>query len=105
MAYVDHGISASPEAHVSVALRPEKISLSREQPADLPDARPGENRARGTVTDVAYLGEVSRYLVTLDCGRQVRVSQPNLYRHAERIAWDERVWLAWEGSAPVVLTQ
>ena len=103
--YVDHGISASPEASVSVALRPEKISLSRERPADLEGARPGENRAGGIVTEVAYLGEVSRYLITLDSGRKVRVSQPNLYRHADRIGWDERVWLSWEASAPVVLTQ
>ena len=103
--YVDHGISASPEAQVSVALRPEKISLSRERPGDLEGARPGENRASGTVTEVAYLGDVSRYLITLDGGRRVRVSQPNLYRHAERIAWDERVWLSWEASAPIVLTQ
>ena len=103
--YVDHGISASPESQVSVALRPEKISLSRERPADLTGARPGENRASGVVTEVAYLGEVSRYLITLDSGRRVRVSQPNLYRHADRIAWDERVWLSWEASAPVVLTQ
>ena len=103
--YVDHGISASPEAQVSVALRPEKISLSREEPPTLEGAAAGENRASGIVTDVAYLGEVSRYLVTLDGGRKVRVSQPNLRRHADRIAWDERVWLSWDASAPVVLTQ
>jgi putrescine transport system ATP-binding protein len=103
--YVDHGISASPEAQVSVALRPEKISLSREEPPPVDGLNPGENTATGVVTDVAYLGEVSRYLVTLDGGRRIRVSQPNLHRHAERITWDERVWLSWDASAPVVLTQ
>jgi putrescine transport system ATP-binding protein len=103
--YVDHGISASPDSPVSVALRPEKIVLSRDKPADLAPARPGENRVTGVVEEIAYLGEVSRYRVRLDSGRVVSVSQPNLYRHAERIAWDERVWLSWDASAPVVLTQ
>jgi putrescine transport system ATP-binding protein len=102
--YVDHGISSSPDAQVSVALRPEKISLSREAPVAAATGRL-ENAAAGIVTDVAYLGEVSRYLVTLDGGRKVRVSQPNLHRHAERIGWDERVWLSWAPSAPVVLVQ
>jgi len=96
--YVDHGISAAPTAAVSVALRPEKIRLSR-------DGAPGENRLRGTVAEIAYVGEVSRYLIKLGTGRLVRVSQPNLERHAERIGWDEPVWLSWEPSAPVVLTR
>ena len=96
--YVDHGISAAPTAAVSVALRPEKIRLSR-------DGGPGENRLRGTVAEIAYVGEVSRYLVKLATGSVIRVSQPNLERHAERIGWDEQVWLSWDPSAPVVLTE
>jgi putrescine transport system ATP-binding protein len=99
LVYVDHGISAAPTAEVSVALRPEKITLSREAPAG------GENVATGTVAEIAYLGEVSRYLVKLASGRLVRVSQPNRERHAERIAWDEKVYLIWAASAPVVLTK
>jgi putrescine transport system ATP-binding protein len=96
--YVDHGISAAPSAAVSVALRPEKIRLSR-------DGEAGENRVRGTVAEIAYVGEVSRYLIKLATGRVLRVSQPNLQRHAERIGWDEQVWLSWDASAPVVLTE
>ncbi len=103
--YVDHGISAAPDAKVTVALRPEKILLSRQRPADLDNARPGENRVSGVVEEIAYLGEVSRYRIRLSSGRLINVSQPNLYRHADRIAWEERVWMAWDSSAPVVLAQ
>jgi putrescine transport system ATP-binding protein len=99
--FVDHGISSAPSAEVCVALRPEKITLSREPPA----AGEAQNCATGTVAEIAYLGEVSRYLVRLAGGRIVRVSQPNLQRHAERIAWDEGVFLSWSASAPVVLTK
>jgi putrescine transport system ATP-binding protein len=98
--FVDHGVSAPPTASVTVALRPEKITLSIRAGGE-----PGENRVAGVVRDVSYLGEVSRYLVRLEGGRLVRVSQANRHRHAERISWDEQVWITWDASAPVVLTQ
>jgi putrescine transport system ATP-binding protein len=97
--FVSHGISAAPDAEVCVAIRPEKILMSRTPPAS------GENRAQGVVIEIAYMGDVSVYLVRLDGGRVVRVTAPNVERHAEdRIVWDERVHLAWHPSSPVVLT-
>jgi putrescine transport system ATP-binding protein len=97
--FVDHGVSAPPEATVWVAVRPEKMELARERPAQQ------ENIGRGVVKEIAYLGDVSRYLVQLDTGKQLRVTQPNLYRHEERITWDEEVWVYWDASANVVVTQ
>lgn len=98
--YVDHGISSAPGAAVWVAIRPEKILLRREDP------KASENVARGVVKEIAYMGDLSVYLVKLDGGRQVRVTLPNVERHAEdRISWDETVWLTWHPSSPVVLTQ
>jgi len=40
-------------------------------------------------------------------GRQMRVSQPNALRQGtgDRIRWDDRVWLSWDASSPVVVTQ
>lgn len=97
--YVSHGISAPPDAQVSVAIRPEKIELSRSSPAGQ------ENRAAGRVQDIAYLGDMSVYLVRLESGRVVRVTLPNIERHAdERIVRDEPVYLTWHPSSPVVLT-
>jgi putrescine transport system ATP-binding protein len=59
------------------------------------------------VAEIAYRGEQSVYLVRLSTGRQVRVTQPNLRRQGsgERIRWDEAVWLSWNSSSPVVVTQ
>ena len=98
--FVNHGISAAPRAAVWAAIRPEKIDIAREEP-------PGpDNRARGVVRDVAYMGDMSVYLVQLDGGKMVRVTLPNSVRQlSERISWDETVWLSWDASSPVVLTQ
>ena len=98
--YVNHGISSAPGATVAVAIRPEKIELSRQPPGG------DENVERGVVKEIAYMGDVSVYLVKIDGGRMVRVTLPNIERHADdRISWDETVWLSWHPSSPVVLTQ
>src|SRR6188508_3653479 len=73
--HVGHGVSAAPDAVVWVALRPEKILLSRERPEG-----DGDNRVEGVVAEVAYRGDQSIYLVKLASGRQMRVTQPNTLR-------------------------
>jgi putrescine transport system ATP-binding protein len=100
--HVGHGVSAAPDATVWVALRPEKIVVSRDQPAG-----DGDNRVDGIVSEVAYRGDQSVYLVRLASGRQVRVTQPNILRQGagDRIRWDDKVWLSWDSSSPVVVTQ
>ncbi|HEY6452183.1 MAG TPA: ABC transporter ATP-binding protein, partial [Steroidobacteraceae bacterium] len=60
---VDHGISAPPDASLWVAVRPEKISLSRQRPAA------ADNWAQGVIREIAYLGEMSVFLVRLESGR------------------------------------
>ena len=98
--YVDHGVSSAPGATVWAAIRPEKISIGRERPAG-PD-----NWASGIVRDIAYMGDLSIYIVKLDSGKLVRVTQPNVHRHADdRITWEERVYLTWYAESPVVVTK
>ncbi len=97
---IDHGVSAAPSATVWVALRPEKIMISRD-PCEGPD-----NCVRGVVKDIAYHGDLSTYLVHLPVGKIVRVTQPNVVRKAEaRITWEDQVYLHWHASSPVVVTQ
>ncbi len=100
--HVGHGVSAAPDATVWVALRPEKIVVSRERPEG-----EGDNRVEGVVSEVAYRGDQSIYLVKLASGRQMRVTQPNTLRQGMggRFRWDDRVWLSWDSSSPVVVTQ
>jgi len=101
--YVSHGISAAPEATVWAAIRPEKIFMSTAPPAS---TGPGsDNIVRGAVQDIAYLGDLSIYLVKLATGKVVRVTQPNTSRHAEAITWDQQVYLSWDTSSPVVVTR
>jgi putrescine transport system ATP-binding protein len=97
--YVSHGISAPPEAIVWAAVRPEKIFMSTAQPSST------DNTVRGAVQDIAYLGDLSIYLVKLPTGKVVRVTQPNTSRHAEAITWDQQVYLSWDPSSPVVVTR
>ncbi len=99
--HVGHGVSAAPDATVWVALRPEKVHISRERPEG-----GGDNRIQGTVAEIAYRGDQSVYLVRLASGRQVRVTQPNIARQGSlRIRWEDEVWLSWDSASPVVVTQ
>jgi putrescine transport system ATP-binding protein len=97
--YVSHGISAPPEAIVWAAVRPEKVFMSTAQPEG------ADNVVRGAVQDIAYLGDLSIYLVKLPTGKVVRVTQPNTSRHAEAITWDQQVYLSWDSTSPVVVTR
>jgi putrescine transport system ATP-binding protein len=109
--YVNHGISSAPDATVWVAVRPEKINISRQPPAPAggahqPEARAGENTVRGTVKEIAYMGDMSIYLVQAESGKTIRVTIPNVARHAQdRITWDETVYVSWQAESPVVLTR
>ncbi|TFG87851.1 MAG: polyamine ABC transporter ATP-binding protein [Chromatiales bacterium] len=98
--YVDHGISSAPGAAVWAAIRPEKIEISRQEPSAK------ENRAKGVVRDIAYMGDLSIYLVQIDSGKTVQVTLPNTVRQINRrLSWDETVWLSWDASSPVILPQ
>src|SRR5579862_2695288 len=101
--HVGHGISAAPGALVWAAVRPEKILMSTVPPPAAGNA--ADNVVRGAVQDVAYLGDLSIYLVKLPTGKVVRVTQPNTSRHAEAITWDQQVYLSWDASSPVVVTR
>ena len=65
---------------VTVAIRPEKIRLSRRGPAPDDDHAQSINRLEGAVTDVGYLGGSTVYKVKLDSGAVVRASVANTAR-------------------------
>jgi putrescine transport system ATP-binding protein len=65
---------------VCVAIRPEKVKLSRRGPAsDVLNAH-AINRLEGAVTDVSYLGGLTTYKVKLDSGAVLRSSMANTAR-------------------------
>jgi putrescine transport system ATP-binding protein len=65
---------------VTVAIRPEKVKLSRRGPASDAANSQAINRLEGVVTDVGYLGGSTVYKVKLDSGAVVRSSVANTAR-------------------------
>ena len=97
--YVAHGINCAPDQEVHVALRPEKIMISAEPPAQ------SENVCCGTIVDIAYMGGLSVFRIRLDSGKDLRVTQPNIERDmGARFTWNDRVYLYWGVTTAVILT-
>src|SRR5205085_10539343 len=65
---------------VCVAIRPEKVKLSRRGPVSDAVKSHAINRLEGIVTDVSYLGGVTSYKVKLDSGAVLRSSMANTAR-------------------------
>ena len=85
---------------VSVAVRPEKISINKKAPAK------GLNAVEGKVIDLGYFGKDSLYRVKLPSQALVRVNRVNDQRgrETERVAqWEDKVWLSFEPSAAILL--
>jgi putrescine transport system ATP-binding protein len=66
------------QTKLCVAIRPEKVKLSRRAPA-FEDMR-AMNRLEGVVTDVGYLGGITSYKIRLDSGAMLRSSIANTAR-------------------------
>jgi len=101
--YIDHGLSIQEGSKVWVALRPEKIRISK-QPPDTD----GFNMIKGMVDDIGYLGGTSTYRIKIDGDRIVEITSPNQARPKDGnppIDWDEEVYLSWDASSSVVLTK
>jgi len=80
---------------VCVAIRPEKVKLSRRGPASDAVNAHAINRLEGVVTDVSYLGGVTSYKVKLDGGAVLRSSMANTARiDIDSYAAGQRV-VAW----------
>jgi putrescine transport system ATP-binding protein len=89
-----------PGTQVWLAVRPENVSLSGDQPAA------AANCVGGQVVGIGYLGEVSIYHVRLRTGLTMKASAANLMRRPGRaIATNDWVWLSWAPEAGVVLTR
>jgi putrescine transport system ATP-binding protein len=98
--YVGHGITGTEGMAVTVALRPEKIHLSRQHPAD------DFNTALGTIKEMSYFGSFTIYQVELPSGARLKVSLANVQRHRDdEFTWGDKVWAHWARSAHVVLTR
>jgi putrescine transport system ATP-binding protein len=88
---------------VSVAVRPEKVVIRRNPPADT-----SANAVKGQVLDLGYFGDRSLYRVKLPSERIVLVSHQNIRRardNERQVDWDDEVWLSWDADSALVLTE
>ena len=98
--YVGHGISGNKGMAVGVALRPEKIMLSKEKPN-------GQyNWTEGEVTEIVYFGDHTTYHLKLATGMVLKAQEINNTRDLScGLTWGDHAYLHWNDLAMVVLTQ
>ena len=97
--YVGHGISGYEGQDVAFGVRPEKVQISKEEPAQ------AHNKARGKIEDIAYFGSHSVFHVRLPTGFKMMANFANQERWAsEGMTWGDEVWVSWGENEGVVLT-
>ena len=98
---VDQDCEVPAGASVAFAIRPEKVRISPDPPADT-----SVNALHGEVWDIGYLGDFSVFIVKLADGRMFRAAQANISRLVDRpITFGDMVWLTWPTDAGLVLTR
>ncbi|HSH71864.1 MAG TPA: polyamine ABC transporter ATP-binding protein [Methylophilaceae bacterium] len=98
--YVGHGISGNTGMSVGVALRPEKIMLSKEAPTS------EYNWCAGEVIEIVYFGAHTTYHLKLDSGKIIKAQELNNTRDLScGLTWGDRAYAHWNDLAMVVLTQ
>lgn len=84
---------------VTLAIRPEKIMISKVKPSY------PRNCVQGIIKEIAYLGDISIYYVQLSSGKMIMATIPNLLRLSElSFQWEEAVYLFWRSENSLVLT-
>ena len=98
---VEQECAAATGSQGAFAIRPEKVRISLDQPADS-----SINSAYGEVWDIGYLGDFSVFIVKLADGRVIRAAQANVSRLVDRpITFGDMVWLNWKPDSGLVLTR
>jgi putrescine transport system ATP-binding protein len=89
----------TPGQQVWIALRPEKIHLSKQ-----PENNGRCNQLRGTVYQLGYLGNRCTYQIKTASGKLITVFSQNERRTSEwSIDWSDEVYVNWSADAAVLL--
>ncbi len=98
--HVSHGVSCTQNQKLWFAIRPEKLTITRENP------RGKYNVVKGIVDEIAYRGNLSIFRIKLASGKMLRVTKSNRSRRDEdAISWDDNVYISWDDTAGIVLVQ
>lgn len=96
--HVGHGVTGTLNMPVAIAVRPEKIEISKERPAV------NFNLFSGKVKEIAYFGSYNTYIVSASDGTRVRITEANTSRHElSKITWEDEVFFWWNDVAGIVL--
>ncbi len=97
--YVGHGFTGNKGMAVGVALRPEKIMLSKEKPQ-------GEyNWCEGEVVEIVYFGDHTTYHLKTATGKVIQAQEINNTRDLScGLTWGDRAYMHWNDLAMIVLT-
>ncbi|MEA2779822.1 MAG: spermidine/putrescine transport system ATP-binding protein [Rhodospirillaceae bacterium] len=89
-----------PEGRVTLAVRPEKLQIGEEPPAQR-----GDNHLQGRLIAQAYRGDRNHYYVEVDgLSKPLAVAAQNMTRHAGGDSPAGRpVWVSWSADAGVLL--
>jgi len=98
-AHVSDGQKLEPGTKKWVAVRPEKVFISKGRPPE-----EGMMRLRGTVDDLGYFGNLSLYRVELANGTILQVSGQNRVRTSRKtVEWDDEVFISWDIRSVILL--
>jgi putrescine transport system ATP-binding protein len=96
--HVGHGVSGALNMPVAIAVRPEKIEISKERPAV------DHNIFVGKVKEIAYFGSYNTFIVQSSDGKRLKITEANTSRHdLSDITWEDNVFFWWNDAAGVVL--
>ncbi|QHE88702.1 ABC transporter ATP-binding protein [Hydrogenophaga sp. BPS33] len=97
--HVGHGVSGTLNMPVAIAVRPEKMEISKRRPDGV-----GPNVFTGKVKEIAYFGSYNTYIVKASDGTKVKITEANTSRHdLSDITWEDEVFFWWGDSAGIVL--
>jgi putrescine transport system ATP-binding protein len=95
---VGHGVSGTLNMPVGIAVRPEKIEISKLRP-DV-----GVNLFTGKVKEIAYFGSYNTYIVVATDGTKVKITEANTSRQElSDITWEDDVYFWWGDRSAIVL--
>jgi ABC-type Fe3+/spermidine/putrescine transport system ATPase subunit len=89
-----------PGGEVGIAVRPEKVRISHERPADGLIAVPGR------IAQLAYFGDYSHVFVEAGASLRITCYRTNHSRHqADALAVGDACWVSWHPADCILLTE
>lgn len=95
---VGHGVSGTLNMPVGIAVRPEKIEISKTRPPV------SVNVFTGKVKEIAYFGSYNTFIVVATDGTRVKITEANTSRQdLSDITWEDDVFFWWGDRSGIVL--